>query len=180
MTGPQRVDATKEQAVKKQAAKVEIEASAETVWGVLADFGNVSVFNPTVTESYSTTDDATGVGAARHCDLAVGGATIEERIVEWNEGSSYTIEIYDGTRNPFAKALGTLAVEPLGDNRSVVTMSLEWKAKGGIFSGFLGRALKGQNQKAIAGVLAGLKHHVETGDPVAGRHKVDRSAVTVV
>lgn len=166
--------------MKKQSAKVEIEASAEKVWGVLADFGNVSVFNPSVTESHSTTDEANGVGATRHCDLAVGGATIEERIVEWNEGSSYTIEIYDGSRNPFAKALGTLAVEPLGDNRSVVAMSLEWKPKGGIFSGLLGRALRGQNQKAITGVLAGLKHHVETGDPVAGRQKVDRSAVSVV
>ncbi len=166
--------------MKKQSATVEIEASAEKVWGVLADFGNVSVFNPSVTKSYSTTDAANGVGAARHCDLAVGGATIEERIVDWNEGSSYTIEIFDGSRNPFAKALGTLAVEPLGEGRSLVSMSLEWKPKGGIFSGLLGRALKGQNQKAITGVLAGLKHHVESGDPVAGRQKVDRSGVTVV
>ncbi len=166
--------------MKKQSAKVEIEASAEKVWDVLADFGNVSVFNPSVAESHSTTEETNGVGAARHCDLTVGGATIEERIVDWNEGSSYTIEIYDGSRNPFAKALGTLAVEPLGEGRSLVSMSFEWKPKGGFFSGFLGRALKGQNQKAITGVLAGLKHHVETGDPVAGRQKVDRSAVTVV
>ena len=179
MNGPPRVDATKEQAVKKQSAKVEIEASAEKVWGVLADFGNVSIFNPNVTESHLTADKTNGVGATRHCDLAFGGASIEERIVDWNEGSSYTIEIFDGSRNPFAQALGTFVVEPLDDNRSLVAMSVELKAKGGIFSGLLGRALKGQSRKAITGVLAGLKHHVETGDPVAGRQDVDDSAVTV-
>ena len=180
MTGPQLVGPTKEQEVQKQSAQVEIEAPAEKVWDVLADFGNVSVFNPNVTESHLTADHVNGVGATRHCDLAVGGASIEERIVDWNEGSSYTIEIYDGSRNPFATALGTFVVEPLGDDRSAVTMTLDWKPKGGVFAGLLGRALKGQNKKAITGVLAGLKHHVETGDPVEGRHDVDGGAITVV
>ncbi len=53
------------------------------------------------------------------------------------------------------------------------------EGQGRAFAGLFGWALKGQNQKVIIGVLAGLKHHVETGDPVEGRQKVDRSAVTI-
>ncbi len=165
--------------MRKVSARVEIGAPAEKVWEVLADFGSVSTFNPSVTDSHLTADQINGVGATRHCDLTVPGASIEERIVDWQDGRSFSVDIYDGARNPFAKALGTMSVEPLDADRSLASMSIEWKAKGGIFSGLLGRALTGQNQKAVSGVLAGLKHHVETGDPVEGRQKVDRSAVTL-
>ncbi len=121
----------KDKTVHKQSAHVEIDAPAAKVWDVLADFGNVRIFNPSVTDSHLTGDKQNGIGATRHCDLTVSGASIEERIVDWNEGGSYTVDIYDGTRNPFAKALGVFAVEPLGADRSVASMSIEWKARGG-------------------------------------------------
>ena len=165
--------------MRQASAEVEIGAPAEKVWEVLADFGSVSVFNPSVTESHLTTDHASGLGAIRHCDLTVPGASIEERIVDWEDGRSLTVEIHGGTRNPFAKALATMAVEPLDTDRSVAKMSIEWRAKGGPIAGLLDRALQGQNRKTITGVLAGLKHYVETGDPVAGRQTIDRSAVRV-
>ena len=166
--------------MQKVTVQVEIDAPAEKVWEVLADFGNISAFNPNLTNSHLTADQPNGVGATRHCDLTVGGASIEERIVDWDEGHSYTVDVYGGKRVPFTQAFGHLAVEPLGESRSVASMSFEGKAKGGVFAGLLGRALRGQNKKAITGVLAGLKHHVETGDPVEGRQKVDSSAVIVV
>ncbi len=166
--------------MQRATASVEIDAPVERIWEVLADFGNVSVFNPGVTRSHLTSEGGGGVGATRHCDLAAAGASIEERIVEWVEGESYTIEIYDGTRNPFATALATLSLAPIADDRTTASMQIEWRTKGGIVGRLLDGGMRAQNRKAIAGVLAGLKHHVETGAPVAARQRLDTGAVRMV
>ncbi|MDH4309233.1 MAG: SRPBCC family protein [Acidimicrobiia bacterium] len=165
--------------MRKVLATVEIDAPAEKVWEVLADFGNVQVFNPNVSRSYLTGTQPGGEGATRHCDLAVAGASIEERIVAWEEGRSYTIDIYDGVRNPFAKAVGTLTVDPIDESRSVAGMTIEWKGKGGVLSGLLDRGLVAQNRKAVTRLLAGLKHHVETGNDVAARQPLDTTLVSI-
>ncbi len=159
-------------------ATVEIGAPAQKVWEVLADFGNIAAFNPGLIRSYLTGESAGGVGATRHCDLAVPGASIEERIIDWVDGESYTVDIYQGTRNPFASATATLGVSSIDAESSRAMMTIRWKAKGGILSGLLDRGLRGQNRKAIKGVLAGLKHHVETGAPVEARQRVDTSSVS--
>ncbi len=86
------------------AARVKIDASTERVWQVLADFGVVSQTNPGVSTSHLTSEEPTGVGATRHCDLTFSGATTEERIVRWDEGKGLGIDIYDGKGLPFSKA----------------------------------------------------------------------------
>ena len=164
--------------MQRVSAAVAIDAPAAKVWSVLADFGNINAFNPNLTNSYLTADTPGGVGATRHCDLVVPGASIEERVINWVEGESYTVDIYDGARSPFAKAFATLTVAPLDDERAEASMQIEWKAKGGILSGLFDRGLRSQNRKAVVGVLAGLKHHVETGSPVSARQRVDIGAVT--
>ncbi len=112
-------------------------------------------------------------------DLTVPGASIEERIVDWPNGQSYRAEIYDGVRNPFATAFATPSVNPLAEGHGLtVRMSTEWKAKGGVLGALLDRGLRAQNRKAITGVLAGLKHHVEAGDSVAASQRVDTTSVS--
>ena len=165
--------------MQRVTATVEIDAASERVWAVLADFGNINVFNPNLTKSYLTGPDRSGIGATRHCDLTMAGASIEERIVDWADGERYKVEIYEGTRNPFSKAFATLSVQPLTDTRTATTMTIEWRAKGGLFAGMLDKGLRGANRKAITGVLAGLKHHVETGEAVAARQPMDVTVVNV-
>ena len=62
--------------------RVRIDASVEKVWAVLADFGGVSKWAPTITESRSLTEANGGVGARRTC-THVKMVVIEEVIVEW-------------------------------------------------------------------------------------------------
>ena len=62
----------------KLAYEIEIKAPVEKVWEAIADFGNISKFNPSVPTSHLTADQAQGVGTTRHCDLFVPGASIEE------------------------------------------------------------------------------------------------------
>ena len=60
--------------------QIAINAPKEKVWEVLADFGAVSNWAPTILESRSTTEANGGVGAERTCKHQKMG-DIEERIV---------------------------------------------------------------------------------------------------
>lgn len=161
--------------------EVWINAPTEKVWAILADFGNIAVFNPGVPRSYLTSRQQQGVGATRHCDLAVAGASVEERIIAWTEGESMQIEIYRGTKTPpFKKAVATLTVTAeKGGTR--VRGDLAYSLKLGPL-GFLMDKLMVAPQfgKAWTGVLAGLKYYAETGQPVEGPRGLNFEPVTVI
>lgn len=72
-----------------------INAPKDKVWKALADFGNVMNLSTNVTKSYLTSEKKTGVGTMRHCDLSRMGAQLEERIVDWKERESMTIDIFE-------------------------------------------------------------------------------------
>lgn len=146
--------------------KIHVDAPVEKVWNILADFGGVYKYNPGVSSSHATSSSNSGVGASRHCDLKPSGS-IEERIIEWNEGESYTLEIYDGAgAPPFKKAFGKLAVKPDGPG-TLVTMTIDYSLKFGPVGAIMNMVMvKPFTHKATRGVLAGLKHHAETGEPV--------------
>ncbi len=63
---------------------VVIDAAKDKVWEVLADFGAVSKWAPTITDSAIVGDANTGVGAVRTCEHVKMG-TLEETIVSWTE-----------------------------------------------------------------------------------------------
>ncbi|MBV7327256.1 SRPBCC family protein [Chloroflexi bacterium TSY] len=163
------------------AAEVWIDAPKEKVWDIVADFGNISLWNPNVPNSYLTSDQTTGEGTTRHCDLSLSGVTVEERILEWNDGESMTIEIYDGTKTPpwkSAQATFTLK-EKDGGTHVVGAFSFEMKYGpiGKLMSKFM---IEPQFGKAWQQLFAGLKHHVETGEQVDSPKGLDFSAVQAV
>jgi len=61
--------------------EVEINAPKAKVWDVLTDIGAVSNYNPVVTKSYYTSENKTGLGASRHCDLLPMGSVEEKKRV---------------------------------------------------------------------------------------------------
>lgn len=165
--------------MSKVQASVHIDAPTEEVWPVLADFGQIADFNPSVKESYLTAEQPSGTGATRHCALTVAGASIEERIVAWHDGESYTVEIYDAKRVPVISNMhATLSVVDDGDGTRV-TMVMDYDTKYGPLGSLLDRVgIRAQNTKAVTLLLAGLKHYVETGEKVDSGVRVDTSAVT--
>lgn len=143
---------------------IRIDVSKDKVWEILADFGGIINYNPGISDSYSTSDANQGIGATRHCELLPMGS-IEERIIEWDEGSGYLVDIYqfNGMTPPIKRALAHLSVEADGDG-TIAKMWLEYEMK----MGFIGNAMKllmldAQYQKAVTGILQGLKYHAETG-----------------
>lgn len=156
----------------KLSQSVLIDAAPADVWGVLERFGSIQDFNPLVKRSYVTSERQRGVGTCRHCDLVPMGS-VEERVLTWQDGEGYELEIYDSRGlPPMKRQLAALWVSPDGDDgdRARVEMTVAYEPA----LGWLGRllnaiALRRQFHKAIGLILAGLKHHVETGEVVDRR-----------
>lgn len=147
--------------------EVWIDAPKDQVWEVLADFGNIYRFNPTVPNSHSTSEQTSGLGATRHCDFGGSGSSIEERIIEWKEGESMTIDIYEGVKTPPFKTAGaTLSVKE-NKGGTLVSGTMAYELKFGPVGGLMDSMMvRSQFEKAWTGVLAGLKSYVETGEQV--------------
>lgn len=145
--------------------EVHIDADAQEVWHVLADFGNVYRFNPTVSGSHSTSEQSSGVGATRHCDLTMAGASIEERVIEWVDGEEFRVEIYEGRRTPPAKRItARMGVVP-DDVGSVASMEIDYELKGGVLGALMDRLIvRRQYAATVEKVLDGLKRFVESGE----------------
>ena len=162
------------------ARKVAINAPKQQVWEAIADFGNVSRLSPNIVKSYSTSDQNQGVGAMRHCDFAVMGAEVEERIVEWNEGESMKIDIYESKNMPMITGMeGTFHVETEGE-MTVVSGTFEYKMTNIIGDFMNWMSMKKMNEKAWVKFLAGIKHHVETGENVEKDTKLNVSSVAII
>ncbi len=146
----------------KVTGEVRINAPKEKVWSVLADLGEVSAWNPVIANSYYTSEDKEGVGAARHCDFPDGGY-VKERATDWKAEDTVRLNIYEGTV-PFDNFYGTYTVRGDGDS-SIVHFALEYDLKSG--GPVDPQEIERQNRdELIPVVLGGLKHYVEIGKPM--------------
>lgn len=150
-------------------SEVNVDAPVEEVWQILADFGGIQRFNPGVPRSIQTSDGPVGLGTTRHCDLTIPGASIEERITGWVDGHSYEVEIFSSKRTPpLNHARATLAVRP-AERGTMASMQIDYRLKGGWLGSLMDVVMvRRQYEKTVDGVLAGLKHHAETGELVDG------------
>lgn len=158
-----------------------IEASKESVWEALGDFGNTYLWNPAVVHSHSTSEAPNGVGATRHCDLTISKASIEERVVHWVENEEMRVEIFDGRRTPpFKEAWGDITVKEVPGG-TLTSLQLHYDLKYGILGGVIDRFMvRRQYGKGLKLALAGLKYHVETGKPVEKGTRVPVDKVSLI
>jgi ribosome-associated toxin RatA of RatAB toxin-antitoxin module len=148
--------------------RIEISASVDQVWQVIADFGSVEKWAPTVVQSRCSTEVERGVGAKRTLTTTTGQVT-EELVTEWDEGHCFTFEISNGLASVVKILRETWTVEhtPKG---TVVVVVMDCNMKDGSINSLLGslvveRVLK----KMLVQNLAGLKHHIETGELVTSK-----------
>ena len=156
--------------------RVRIDASAEKTWAVLADFGGVSKWAPTITESRSLTEENGGVGARRLCTHVKMGE-LEEEIVEWEEGRRYSYDV-SGLPMPMKSLNMDWSVEADGDG-AVVTVRQNFQTKFGLLGSLMeSLVLRRMMEKEIAVSLAGLKYHTETGEISTLEVELPTDAVT--
>lgn len=139
--------------------RVEIDAPADLVWGLLADFGGVSKWAPGMRASIILGDRHQGVGAMRAMRHAW-GFQFQERITQWHEGKGFS---FDVIRAPFpmAEVKETWVMAPR-DGVAVV----ETQVRYGMRLGPLGRLIDWAVVRFIVrremrGGLGGLKSYAE-------------------
>lgn len=157
---------------------VTIDATPDAVWAVLADFGNIADWNPGLRASHLTADQREGVGTSRHCDLLpVGG--LDERVSEWVPGERMVIDVVGGATTPIrtARIRFDVAATDAG-RRTLVGLDAEYVTRGGALGSTLDAlVVRRQLTKGFQGLLAGLKHHVETGETRTPSRKLPIDAV---
>jgi len=133
-----------------------IAASADRAWAALADFGNIANFHPGLSGSYLLDGSAaSGVGAERRCDIKDGNYLVE-RVRDWHEGQSYTIDIIESSM-PVRRATATLSVKPIDAHHSqaamVVDMTMKFGLLGKVMEVLMARAAM---RRTMVGILDGL------------------------
>ncbi len=117
--------------------KQKMEHPAASVWEWLKDYGNIHRIHPALGKSHGEGEKSCGVGAVRHCEMKMGGFYLKERVTDWKENQSYTVDIYETSMPMMQRSLATLGVRELGNQASEVYMDIDYTTK----YGFLGKVM---------------------------------------
>ena len=155
--------------------QIRINATKEKVWEVLADFGGIYRWNPGVRHSYSSSEASHGLLATRHCELLNGDDYLDEDILEWHEGEGFKVNIYE-TNLPLHRNVVEFSIEADGSG-TMVTVAPNYTLKYGLLGRLLNQIVVGRKFKeGMEDLLAGLKYHIETGEPVGDQVPVMAAA----
>lgn len=143
-------------------ASVVIHAPPAAIWAVLADFGNVHQWAPTVKRAHLTSKAKSGIGCARNCTIGGMGHT-DEVVTEWeNEKAlSYTVS----AMGPMAEGLSSWRLSPSSGGTKVTTSvgyRLRWGPVGRLMHKVMMRRML---KKTLEATQEGLKRRVERSGP---------------
>jgi hypothetical protein len=142
-------------------ARVRVEyatqARPQDCWALMADFANIDFFNPHLKESRLIAGSPDGgLGTERQCDLKDGRGYFRERVIDWQEGRSYTVAIYAGTL-PTEDAKTTLGLVPEPDGSIRLYMEISYRPRNGLFGVIADHLIIRRTlHRTFLGVLAGL------------------------
>lgn len=137
---------------------IKINAAQNAVWATLADIGTIADWNPGLIAS-NTTNDLTGLGASRHCDISA-SQSLDEEVVHFEPMQAITFRISHSTM-PFKSADIRFTITSNTDN-TTVTVSPLYTLKYGLLGALMDLLfVKRVYRKGMQGLLSGLKHHVE-------------------
>ena len=135
------------------------------VWEAIADVGSIENWHPGVERSPVLSPSRTGLGAARRVEL-YDGSTAVETVTSQVDGRSVTVEMSEHTM-PMKYAAATFEMKADGDDRTVVTFSMDYEMKYGPVGWLLNTLmLRGILNKLFSSVLDGLNHHLLTGEHI--------------
>lgn len=145
-------------------AEVTISAPQDQVWEILSDLESLPQYDAEIVKSTILSENRRGLGAERQLDLPDGGY-LRERIVAWQEGGGYSLEVYEeSTSMPLTDQVVHFRLDPVQPEQTRVSLIFEYvledarEADRDMFAGEAGQLLNH--------LLAGLKKRVETGIPL--------------
>ena len=146
-------------------SKATVRAPLSRVWETIADVGTIAEWHPGVERSPVLSAHRTGLGAVRRVELYDGTSSVEE-VTSLDEGRSLTVTMSEHSM-PLSRGAATFEVEADGDERTLVTMTMDYEMKygplGWLMNAVMLRPIIG---KLLASVLSGLDHHLVTGEHI--------------
>lgn len=139
-----------------------IDRPIQDVWDAVKFPGDIKNFHPLIKHSYMMSDNQTGKGSKRYCQLKPMGV-MEELISDWKEGEMIMTEVVGGKMlPPYSFMKGILNLKPYNQTQTEVCFTFSYKLK---FGG-LGRMIdklfvKPQFKSAPGKYVNGLKNYVE-------------------
>ena len=138
-------------------------ASPEVCWALMADFAHIDFFNPHLSGSHLLTGSPVcGLGTERQCDLKDGKGYFREKVIDWQEGRSYTVDIYAGTL-PVDHTVTTLGLVAQTSGGTLLYMETSYTPRYGVlgiitdhlvirrmFRSMLLKVIEGLGDKALA------------------------------
>ena len=150
--------------LKQIQQKMKINVTPERMWEILSQYGDVSQFHAGVVESHKIagSHNKAAQGCERVCHIVDMGLqiTLKERIIEFNEGDSYTYEVYEWKNFPLHKMLFGFRILRTDKPYVVLVIDIAYKAK----PAFLTPLIAWKMRRLANDVLLGYKHYSETGE----------------
>ncbi len=139
-----------------------VHAEPSTVWGLIADVTAVERWHPSVQTVDLLSERATGLGAARRCNF-YDGTSVHEVVTEVEDGKRIRLALSEFSL-PMKHFEAEIQLSETRDGKTQVTFVADYEMKFGV----LGKAMnalmvRGQMNKLLGSVLAGLDHHAATG-----------------
>ncbi len=161
--------------------EVVIKAPRQQVWDSISDFGNVYRMGPTISKSYLTSEKTSGIGTTRHCDFTMMGATVDERITGWDEGKQLEIGFDKWENMPgMASMSAEFNLADEGENTRLRAI-MNYKVGMGVVGKIMNSAMvKPMNTKNWDSFVAGIRHHIETGEEVSKETAVNMNDIIAI
>ena len=105
------------------------------------------------------------------------GAQVEEKIIEWNDGHSFKIELYDTKNLPMIQGMNASFKLESHNKETILTSIFEFHMNNIIGDLLNSLKMKKMNKKSWAQFMAGIKHYSETGEDVNKETKLDLPTV---
>ncbi|SDH70632.1 SRPBCC family protein [Pseudomonas panipatensis] len=139
-----------------------LELSPAQAWQRLRDLTLAPHYVPGLTGSVRHPGPLEGPGASRRVFLK-SGAFLDESVIQWRDGQGFALRLHraeQGPPFPFRKAYFHYALEPGGDGRTCLRLSLEGELRGGWLTTLL---LGGLLRRNVERIGANLKAFYESG-----------------
>ena len=124
-----------------------------TIWRALSDYSNIYKFHPLLKGSQYIEDSCiAGEGAMRQCFM-LDGSYLKEKVTDWKEGESYTVEIFETTM-PIKSATAAIGTRQIDGQSAVAFIKMDVTPKYAVLQPFMYTMFK---FVAIPSILKGLE-----------------------
>jgi len=144
-----------------------IDLPIDQCWDKLKDYSAPHNYVPDVLDTKIIGDQKEGVGALRKVYMPNATDGLDETVIEWNEGSGFTIRMHKGDKRAipiFDEIRFQYLIKDAGNNQTWFRPTMMFKPRFGLrtLSNLL---IKKQMVKTLAVIGQSMKEFYETGQP---------------